>query len=567
MRTSRVGLLPWMLSLGLCHCLLGEGEESAQGTAAWSSPPDLAPHSFGIIYHVSGVLSLPYAEVREPFEAWVDLAGGRSRIQYYHGWRPGQVVTYQFSHERPFGVGYKVTPETTAAGENVRRCFRVNGTKAHPIRVQSVLPNLEGFQVVGHEHLGGQKCSVLQNETHWGLRRNVYTLWLAGGPPGLRLPVRYAVRGFSRLLGSHYDKYQLDYSNFSQHYSPEDVFSLPDRVPCGGVPSPEVKHHMQVNPMWDFVAREEDRAHRLFEHFRHRHGRRYGDAAELEHRRRNFLHNLRFIDSHNRANRPFRLAPNHLTDRTPGELAALRGRLRSSRPNHGQPFPHEQLANVALPESLDWRLYGAVTPVKDQAVCGSCWSFATTGTLEGALFLKTGELVPLSQQMLIDCSWDVGNFGCDGGLEWQAFDWIQGHGGLASADSYGPYEGQNGVCHSNTSTAAIRIVGYVNVPPANPTALKLALLRHGPVAVNVDASPRSFAFYANGIYYEPQCGHKLEQLNHAVLLVGYGVLQGQAFWLLKNSWSPLWGNSGYMLLAMKDNDCGVTTAATYPILE
>ncbi|XP_038614484.1 digestive cysteine proteinase 2-like isoform X5 [Tachyglossus aculeatus] len=430
--------------------------------AGWSSPPDLTPHSFGSIYHVSGVLSLPYAEVREPFEAWVDVAGGRSRIQYYHG-------------------------------------------------------------DTGDHRRGGERQALLPSQRDQGPPH-----------PGPERPAQPR-----RLPG----------------------------VPCRGVPSPEVKHHMQVNPMWDFVAREEDRAHGLFERFRHRHGRHYGDAAELEHRRRNFLHNLRFIDSHNRANRPFRLAPNHLTDRTPGELAALRGRLRSSRPNHGRPFPHEQLADVALPESLDWRLYGAVTPVKDQAVCGSCWSFATTGTLEGALFLKTGELVPLSQQMLIDCSWDVGNFGCDGGLEWQAYDWIQGHGGLASADSYGPYEGQNGVCHSNASTLAVRLAGYVNVPPANPTALKLALLRHGPVAVNVDASPRSFAFYANGVYYEPQCGHNLEQLNHAVLLVGYGLLQGQAFWLLKNSWSPLWGNSGYMLLAMKDNDCGVTAAATYPILE
>uniref|UniRef100_A0A674J9L2 Peptidase C1A papain C-terminal domain-containing protein n=1 Tax=Terrapene triunguis TaxID=2587831 RepID=A0A674J9L2_9SAUR len=106
-----------------------------------------------------------------------------------------------------------------------------------------------------------------------------------------------------------------------------------------------------------------------------------------------------------------------------------------------------------------------------------------------------------------------------------------------------------------------KVAGYINVDPGNVTALKAALYKHGPVAVNIDASPKTFAFYANGVYYEPAC-----ELDHAVLAVGYGVLQGESYWLIKNSWSTYWGNDGYILMSMRDNNCGVTTAATYPVL-
>uniref|UniRef100_A0A8C3ME49 Uncharacterized protein n=1 Tax=Geospiza parvula TaxID=87175 RepID=A0A8C3ME49_GEOPR len=250
----------------------------------------------------------------------------------------------------------------------------------------------------------------------------------------------------------------------------------------------------------------------------------------------------RFVHSRNRAALSYTLSLNHLADRTPQELAALRGRRRSGTPNHGLPFPTELYAGIILPESLDWR---AVTPVKDQAVCGSCWSFATTGAMEGALFLKTGVLTPLSQQVLIDCSWGFGNFACDGGEEWRAYEWIKKHGGIASTESYGTYKGQ-----------VRRPLSLVAFPAS--WGFKAMV---GPICI-IDASHKSFSFYSNGIYYEPKCG----SLDHAVLAVGYGVLQGETYWLIKNSWSTYWGNDGYILMAMKDNNCGVATEATYPIL-
>ncbi|NXR02233.1 CYSP1 proteinase, partial [Sagittarius serpentarius] len=109
-----------------------------------------------------------------------------------------------------------------------------------------------------------------------------------------------------------------------------------------------------------------------------------------------------------------------------------------------------------------------------------------------------------------------------------------------------------------------QLAGYASVEPGSAAALKTALVKHGPVAVNIDASHKSFAFYANGVYEEPHCGNETSALDHAVLAVGYGVLHGKSYWLIKNSWSTYWGNDGYILMAMKDNNCGVATAASFP---
>uniref|UniRef100_A0A669PPJ7 Uncharacterized protein n=1 Tax=Phasianus colchicus TaxID=9054 RepID=A0A669PPJ7_PHACC len=569
-----MGVLGWLVAAALGSSVQGHDD-------ALSHPH---PH-FGSVYHVRGVISLPYAEIEEPFEAWYNLTGNKSRIQYYGG----QVITYQLAGVKPYGMRYKITPETTEKEVNVRKCFQLPGSKEDVVKAQSVFPSLDGFKFLREEYYQGRYCAVWQNITHWEQKKNIYTLWVTNSSCGVA-PVHYEMRGYNSLLGSHYDKYEISYTDFDNSFPPS-VFDIPvnETKKCGLLPGSVAEHRVLANPMEDLVGRHRPWAHAVFHHYRRRFGRHYGSARELEHRQHIFVHNMRFVHSKNRAALSYSLALNHLADRTPQEMAAMRGRRRSGDPNHGLPFPTEHYAGIILPESLDWRMYGAVTPVKDQAVCGSCWSFATTGAMEGALFLKvgagsqrfgvargflslqhvppqTGVLTPLSQQVLIDCSWGFGNYACDGGEEWRAYEWIKKHGGIASTESYGPYLGQNGYCHYNQSELVAPLTGYVTVEPGNAEALKAALFKHGPVAVNIDASHKSFTFYANGVYEEPHCGNETSELDHAVLAVGYGVLHGKSYWLIKNSWSTYWGNDGYILMAMKDNNCGVATAASFPIL-
>uniref|UniRef100_T1GHQ4 Peptidase C1A papain C-terminal domain-containing protein n=1 Tax=Megaselia scalaris TaxID=36166 RepID=T1GHQ4_MEGSC len=289
------------------------------------------------------------------------------------------------------------------------------------------------------------------------------------------------------------------------------------------------------------------------------------DHQEHDFRKDVFRQNLRYIHSMNRKKLTYSLAVNHLADKTEEELRALRGyRSSNIQNNGGKPFPYDVEALKAdLPDQFDWRIYGAVSQVKDQSVCGSCWSFGTIGAIEGAYFLKTGNLVRLSQQALIDCSWEFGNNGCDGGEDFRVYKWMQKVGGVPTEESYGPYLGQDGYCHIKNVSLVAPITGFVNVTTNNKDAFRVALFKNGPLSVAIDASPRSFSFYSHGVYYEPTCKNDVDGLDHAVLAVGYGTINGQDYWLVKNSWSNYWGNDGYILMSAKDNNCGVMTMPTY----
>ena len=270
----------------------------------------------------------------------------------------------------------------------------------------------------------------------------------------------------------------------------------------------------------------------------------------------------------NRRNADFRLGINHLTDYTDQELKQLRGRLQSPNLefNGGRPF-HSSLTSDQVPDQHDWRLYGAVNPVKDQAVCGSCWSFGTSGTIEGVYFVKTGHLVRVSEQQLIDCSWQQGDNGCDGGEDFRAYEYIMRAGGIALNDDYGGYLGADGKCHDSNVTKAVQLSGFVNVTSFNVKALETAIFEHGPVTVAINANPRAFTFYSNGVFNDQSCTGGVNDLDHQVLAVGYGSIRGQRYWLIKNSWSTYWGNDGYILIAQRNNTCGVTTMPTFPIIK
>lgn len=210
--------------------------------------------------------------------------------------------------------------------------------------------------------------------------------------------------------------------------------------------------------------------------------------------------------------------------------------------NVGEPLT---LSNSSIPSSWDWRVQGAVTEVKDQGQCGSCWSFSTTGSVEGCHFLANKELVSLSEQNLIDCSFSYGNQGCNGGLMTNAMQYIISNGGIDTEQSY-PYTAtDNGKCAYTKKNRGATLKSFHNIKQGDEQQLLEAAVK-GPVSIAIDASQRSFQFYSSGVYNEPACSS--ENLDHGVLLVGWGTaVDGGDYWIVKNSWSATWGQEGYIL--------------------
>lgn len=523
-------------------------------------------------YEARGRILLPYAEIDEPFTAYFDGKANKSRIDYYGDL---ELTVQRPDLQQAYKIAY-MTTTSTQQGEKARRvCFNMAGSSLDPTTVQSVLPDLSGFQSKG-KVVCKSASSKLQIEKNvqcevWEMRNvieqkeNKYVFLLRRDETtNHAIPVYYLMMGYDSLLGSHYDKYEVIYESFKPGQINSNVFDVYNHFTCQGFPGPG--HEAAMNPMAEFIGHKRAHIDDDFDKFVAHHGKNYDNNTELNQRKMNFLHNYRFINSINRKNLGFKLAVNHMTDFFEGEMKRLRGLLPkdSKRFNGGLHFDKRKYSISSLPTDWDWRLLGAVTPVKDQAICGSCWSFGTTGTIEGVYFVKTGKLVKLSQQQLIDCSWTEDNNGCDGGEDFRSYEYIMKTGGLATEEDYGHYLGVDGKCHDQQVKKTIQLQGFYNVTKGDAEALRVALFNHGPVTIAINASLKTFSFYSNGIYYDKACDPN--NLDHQVLAVGYGELNGEKYWLVKNSWSTYWGNDGYVLISAKDNNCGVLSDATFPKL-
>jgi C1A family cysteine protease len=225
-------------------------------------------------------------------------------------------------------------------------------------------------------------------------------------------------------------------------------------------------------------------------------------------------------------------------------------------------------------DSINWVDAGAVTPVKDQGQCGSCWAFSTTGALEGAYFVKNGKQVSFSEQQLVDCDTlrnGGRDQGCNGGLMDNAFSWITKNGGLCLESDYTYFSGDtqdSGTCKKTcTVYPGSSVVKYVDVAPSDDAQMMAALSKQ-PVAIAIEADQREFQLYKSGVF-TGACGTTLD---HGVLAVGYGTENGSDYYLVKNSWGTSWGSSGYIKLARGksynggDGQCGILLSASYPVV-
>lgn len=307
-----------------------------------------------------------------------------------------------------------------------------------------------------------------------------------------------------------------------------------------------------------------------WESFKATHAKTYANAVEEAYRAKVFKENAIRIAKHNdrfaSGEVTFKVGYNQYADMHTHEVTEKLNGYRSGL-KQASAFVHTA-SNDSWPWSkkVDWRSKGAVTPIKDQGQCGSCWSFSATGSLEGQLFLKNKNLVSLSEQNLVDCSWDFGNEGCNGGLMDSAFEYVKSNGGIDTEESY-PYTAVDGdSCLYKAANNAGVNTGYKDVQAKSESALRDAVEKVGPVSVAIDASNWSFQMYTSGIYYEPACSS--DSLDHGVLAVGYGSeWPNKEFWIVKNSWGTSWGEEGYIKMARnKKNNCGIATEASYPLV-
>jgi len=293
-------------------------------------------------------------------------------------------------------------------------------------------------------------------------------------------------------------------------------------------------------------------------------GKAYSSKEELVVRRSIYTANVAKAAAHNAANNGWTMSANKFADLTGEEFKSM---YASGYRAQGKVTKNVDLSllrkNVsAPPASVDWNAAGAVTPVKNQGQCGSCWAFSTTGSTEGAVFVSGKPLPSLSEQQLVDCSGSEGNQGCNGGLMDYGFQYIINNKGIGSEASY-PYTAADGTCKKVPSVATI--TSFKDVPVNSETALMTAIVQQ-PISVAIEADQDSFQLYTSGVMTKA-CG---TQLDHGVLAVGYGTLAAQDYYQVKNSWGADWGMKGYILLgrgaAFKAaGQCGIQMDPSYPI--
>lgn len=324
--------------------------------------------------------------------------------------------------------------------------------------------------------------------------------------------------------------------------------------------------------------------------FKQEHGKEYeSENIELM-RRMIFANNYEQIKQFNAGQSEqlgFEVGPNHLADISELEIKAShkgfkfpeesRERLLSKQArSHESEFLKKILEDdsIEVPDSMDWRTVpGRVSRVKNQGSCGSCWTFASTGALEGQEKRQPkyfngnssdgSGLVELSEQNLVDCV--KKDYGCNGGIMADAFDFISEEKGIDDEQSY-PYEGRTKKCRYQASKVAMSDSGSLILPQGDEQRLKEVVAKFGPVAVAIDASSIWFQFYRHGVYYNKHCKNKPDELDHAVLVVGYGTDPKKGdYWIVKNSWGAKYGEQGYIRMARnKGNNCGIASMATIP---
>ena len=372
--------------------------------------------------------------------------------------------------------------------------------------IVTFLPSPDDFYLVGNKSVNGHHCE------HWQRVENTpkKQTWDFYIDSVTKQPISYQMTAIS-IYSSHYDLYILDIDDYTPYVLPS-YWNYPSLTECS-TPIPVESVPLPPGP---------DKAKIKNDHIR---------------RIRNSL--------------------------------GLRRNLRSKfqlKKSESECTPYLGTSDYDPPKTFSWRNTTVVGPPRDQVACGSCWAFGTAESLEGQLALKTGLFRPISVNQIVDCTWDAGNNGCDGGESYLAFSSMSKSSLPLALEKDYPYIGVSGYCNRNVPPVA-RVVGCYEVAKSTKV-LKEALQKLGPVSIGINV-PESMLMYTGGAYYDAECTGTNSDLVHEVLLTGWTVIDGKEVWEVKNSWSTYWGDEGYIFIQSEDQEhnCGVTTSAHIPIID
>jgi C1A family cysteine protease len=302
-------------------------------------------------------------------------------------------------------------------------------------------------------------------------------------------------------------------------------------------------------------------------HWKQRYGKAFGSDSEESYRLSVFHKNFKYIQANQCDSCSYTIGLNKFADMSTEEFKKTY--LGSQVPQTKKNFKSltsklDTGLPTQTPASVDWQSAGAVTPIKNQGQCGSCWSFSVSGAMEGLNQIKNGSLKSFSEQQQMDCSKDLGNLSCQGGYMDKAYDYLQSKG-IMSEESY-PYQAiDRYACAYDASKVEFNIDGHNDVPVDDNDELTAAIAQ---VPVSVAISGEQIQFYVNGIWSYWLC---LTDTDHGVLAVGYDTDDsGKKFYKVKNSWGADWGEEGYIRFERKEGKgvgmCGITKQASYPTL-
>ncbi|GBF89567.1 hypothetical protein Rsub_02285 [Raphidocelis subcapitata] len=544
--------------------------ESAGAASPQRAGSDRSPPSFPSAFEAQYTFTLPYVQVVQsrglsfPVHVWYDGEAGRLRMDVYDGL--DRII--QTDADTVYSLYPRINATACDVAHDAAGPTGAGAGLAARLLSDAPLPSLDEWRYAGATVLRGKDAEI------WTLRERlseaktaVYTFYIT--PEGT--PLRLYMMGSNVVSYSHYDEYLIDFDYWKPGKPPAAAFSVPKTCPldaararASGAAAPDARAARLAQAAalmpWGRLRAAGAAASAP--------AAAGGDGLLLR-RLAARAEAARFVEAHDARAAGFSVALNRFSDWLPEEYSALMTARRAPRAGaalKARPlgvFRGEGVDFGKLPKSVDWRGTGADGVVKDQATCGSCWAFAASGTMEGTWSVATGELLSLSEQQLVDCSWDYGNNGCGGGFMEGAIQYVADAGGAMSEEAY-QYLGQNAFCGANATAPrakpSARFLGFAQVEPRSERALMAAVATLGPVAVSIDAAQMDFKYFAGGVYSSTTCSN--DDLDHAVLLVGYGEENGVPYWLIKNSWSTYWGDNGYVKMLRTDGggtDCGITT--------